>query len=59
VAGKKYDDSPFTLLALSMFMVDFSLRGRCNGKFTNELHRPMMRETLADAQVTIRRLRRA
>jgi hypothetical protein len=26
VAGKKYDDSPFTLFALSMFMVDFLLQ---------------------------------
>jgi len=26
VAGNKYDDSPFTLFALSMLMVDFSLQ---------------------------------
>jgi hypothetical protein len=42
VAGKKYDDSPFTLFAFTIVMVDFLLQAAptaaINEKLAHELH---------------------
>jgi len=38
VAGKKYDDSPFTLFILTIVMVANCTPPACNRKFTNGRH---------------------